>query len=160
MANDNQIAVKKRLIYAEDLFEPVDFTVLQMGGRGGGKTMAMYEQLFRERVEMAPTIDALPLRCHIGDTVWIVGTKCMSGLHDNECPDKNEWNSFDDFCEDCPLDREYIVFPRTVNGYNFAHFHELDPECQNPLLIWGETVFKTQEEAEAALAKMKEADHD
>ena len=58
MANDNQIAVKKRLIYAEDLFEPVDFTVLQMGGRGG-KTMAMYEQLFRKRVEMAPTIDAV-----------------------------------------------------------------------------------------------------
>lgn len=58
MANDNQIAVKKRLIYAEDLFEPVDFTVVQLGGRSGGKTMAMYEQLFRKRVEMAPTIDA------------------------------------------------------------------------------------------------------
>ena len=64
MANDNQIAVKKRLIYAEDLFEPVDFTVLQMGSRGGGKTMAMYEQLFRKRVEMAPTVDAVPvIRC-------------------------------------------------------------------------------------------------
>ena len=58
MTNDNQIAVKKRLIYAEDLFEPVDFTVVQIGGRSGSKTMAMYEQLFRKRVELAPTIDA------------------------------------------------------------------------------------------------------
>ena len=60
MENDNQIAVKKRLIYAEDLFEPVDVTVY-MGGRSGGKTMAMYEQLFRKRVDMAPTIDAAPV---------------------------------------------------------------------------------------------------
>ena len=59
--NENQIAVKKRLIYAEDLFEPVDVTVLQLGGRSGGKTMAMYEQLFRKRVEMAPTIEAEPV---------------------------------------------------------------------------------------------------
>lgn len=61
--NDQQIAVKKRLIYAEDLFEPVDFTVLQVrkGGPGSGKTMAMYEQLFRKRVELAPTIEAEPV---------------------------------------------------------------------------------------------------
>jgi len=63
MANDNQIAAKKRLIYAEDLFEPVDFKVF-VGGRSGGKTMAMYEQLFRKRVELAPTIDAVEVvRC-------------------------------------------------------------------------------------------------
>jgi hypothetical protein len=59
MANDNQIAVKKRLIYAEDLFAPVDRKVHIIGGRNTGKTMAMYEQLFRERVAMAPTIDAV-----------------------------------------------------------------------------------------------------
>ena len=64
MENELQPVVKKRLIYAEDLFEPVDFTVLQMGGRSGGKTMAMYEQIFRKRVEMAPTIDAVEVvRC-------------------------------------------------------------------------------------------------
>lgn len=57
------MATEKRLIYAEDLFEPVDFTVLQVrkGGPGGGKTMAMYERLFRKRVEMAPTVDAAPV---------------------------------------------------------------------------------------------------
>ena len=64
MANDNQIAGKKRIIYAEDLFEPVDVNVFYFGGRSGGKTMAMYEQLFRKRVEMAPTIDAVEVvRC-------------------------------------------------------------------------------------------------
>ena len=64
MANTNQIAVKKRLIYAEDLFAPVDFKVF-MGGRSCGKTMAMYEQIFRQRVEMAPTIDAVEVvRCN------------------------------------------------------------------------------------------------
>lgn len=64
MTNELQPVIKKRLIYAEDLFEPVDFTVLQMGGQSGGKTMAMYEQLFRKRVEMAPTIDAVEVvRC-------------------------------------------------------------------------------------------------
>ena len=63
MANVNPIAVKKRLIYAEDLFEPVDFKVF-MCSRSGGKTMAMYEELFRKRVEMAPTIDAVEVvRC-------------------------------------------------------------------------------------------------
>lgn len=144
MANDNQIAVKKRLIYAEDLFEPVDITVLQIGGRGGGKTMAMYEKLFRERVEMAPTIDALPLRCHIGDTVWIVGTKCFSGVYEEEC---------DFICSDCHLDKEYMVFQRKVDPVLFLYLHDLD---ENDLFRWGETVFKTQEEAEAALAKMKE----
>lgn len=72
--NENQIAVKKRLIYAEDLFEPVDFTVVQVGGRSGGKTMAMYEQLFRKRVEMAPTVDAVEVvRC--GECLYFAETR-------------------------------------------------------------------------------------
>ena len=77
---------KKRLIYAEDLFEPVDFTVLQMGGRGGGKTMAMYEQIFRKRVELAPTIDAVEVvrckDCRYYETVeyWPDGTKTVCRL--------------------------------------------------------------------------------
>lgn len=106
-------------------------------------------------VATAPTVDALPLRCRIGDTVWVVGTKCMSGLYDDECQDKNEW---DDFCTNCPLDKEYIVFPRTVSNNIFAWIHELDTPGN---FRWGETVFKTKEEAEAALAKMKDGEgHD
>lgn len=152
MANGNQIAVKKRLIYAEDLFEPVDYTVFVVGGQRSGKTTAMYEQLFRKRVELAPTIDALPLRCHMGDTVWVVGTKCLSGLYEGECRTKHGVEA----CDICPLDRTFVVFPMTVIGYLFLYIHGLE---DSPLFRWGETVFKTQEEAEAALAKMKEADH-
>lgn len=61
-----KMANEKRLIYAEDLFKPVDFTVFQVskGGQSSGKTMAIYEQLFRKRVEMAPTVDAVEVvRC-------------------------------------------------------------------------------------------------
>ena len=57
---------KKRLIYAEDLLKPVNYSVLllQSGGRNSGKTMAMYEKFFRKRVEMAPTVDAVEVvRC-------------------------------------------------------------------------------------------------
>ena len=89
MANDNQIAVKKRLIYAEDLFAPVDFKVF-MGGRSGGKTMAMYEQIFRQRVEMAPTIEARPVvHARFVDGVctncgWF--GDCVDTPHYNFCP--------------------------------------------------------------------------
>ena len=100
MANNNQIAVKKRLIYAEDLFEPVDFTVLHMGGRSQGKTMAMYEQLFRKRVEMAPTIDAVEVVhahwAHLGGDEWCC-TACGEVIHTEgswEKPDKK-------FCYEC-----------------------------------------------------------
>ena len=90
MANDNQIAVKKRLIYAEDLFAPVDRKVHIIGGRNSGKTMAMYEQLFRERVAMAPTVDADPvvhafweLYNKDSDNYWKRGWRCShcKGYH-------------------------------------------------------------------------------
>lgn len=57
------MANEKRLIYAEDLLKPVNYSVLllQSGGRNSGKTMAMYEKFFRKRVEMAPTVDAAPV---------------------------------------------------------------------------------------------------
>ena len=104
-----------------------------------------------EWLNKQPTIDALPLRCHMGDTVWIVGTKCLSGLYEEECDTYIHYGE----CE-CHLDKEYTVFQRKVDGVMFLYLHDLD---KNELFRWGETVFKTQEEAEAALAKMKEADH-
>ena len=100
MANDNQIAVKKRLIYAEDLFEPVDFTVVQLGGRSGGKTMAMYEQLFRKRVELAPTIDA----------VEVVHGHMVERIVDHECP----WYKVYD-CSEC--------------GCSVERWHNYCPNC-------------------------------
>lgn len=107
---------------------------------------------FEKLIKNAPTIDALPLRCHMGDTVWVVGTKCLSGLYEDECRTKHGVEA----CDICPLDRTFIVFPMVVIGYLFLYIHGLE---DSPLFRWGETVFKTQEEAEAALAKMKEADH-
>lgn len=91
MATDNQIAVKKRLIYAEDLFAPVDFKVF-IGGRSGGKTMAMYEHLFRQRVEMAPTIEARQ----------VVHARFVDGACTNcgwfgDCVDTQHYN----FCPGC-----------------------------------------------------------
>lgn len=103
-----------------------------------------------EVIRSAPTVEALPLHCRIGDTVWVVGTKCLSGLYDEECASRNKFEG-DDGCEDCPLDQEVIVFSRTVNDYNFCKLHDL---CDPGHFRWGETVFKNKEEAEAALAKM------
>ena len=52
------MANEKRLIYAEDLLKPVDFSIF-MVGRHSGKTMAMYEAIFKKRVELASTVDAV-----------------------------------------------------------------------------------------------------
>lgn len=87
-----KIVVQKRLIYAEDLFDPVDFKVF-MCGRSGGKTMAMYEQLFRKRVEMAPTIDAVPVvRCK--DCVSCYQSESSSTGYRCKC-----WGVYDTDCE-------------------------------------------------------------
>lgn len=99
-----------------------------------------------EAVNEAPTVDALPLHCRIGDTVWVVGTKCLSGLYEAECVMQHE------SCIGCPLDWENIVFRRTVRSQLFAYIHDLE---HSDIFRWGKTVFKTKEEAEAALAKMK-----
>ena len=120
--NDQQIAVKKRLIYAEDLFEPVDVNVIVVskGGRSG-KTMAMYEQLFRKRVEMAPTIDAVhaagACRCH----------ECIYGI---QCED-------DPLCEGDPGDFWYQCVEGaeydTESGmyHGFTSYHSADFFCAN-----------------------------
>ena len=90
-----------------------------------------------------PTVEALPLRCRIGDEVWIVGTKCLSGVYEEECDVK---------CDDCHLDKEYMVFQRKVDPVLFLYLHDLD---ENNLFTYGKTVFLTREEAEAALAERK-----
>ena len=134
MANDTQIAVQKRLIYAEDLFEPVDATVLMVsaGGRSGGKTMAMYESLFRTRVELAPTVDAVVLPCKPGEAAFLLMTKNGSL---RVVPDVVHMIG-------CDNDGWFVGFTNTARTRKFSDY--------------GKTVFKSQEEAEAALAKMKE----
>lgn len=100
-------------------------------------------------IDNAPTIDALPLRCRIGDTVWVVGTKCLSGLYDDECVVDKQ---IPDCCKNCYLDKAYIVFPRKVDTHLFLYLHDLD---ENYHFKWGKTVFRTREEAEVALKKME-----
>ena len=85
----------KRLIYAEDLFEPPVKPIMVIGGRSGGKTAAMDEQIFRKRVEMAPTVDAAPVvhgqMEEIEPCQITVDRQCCScgtamGSEDNYCP--------------------------------------------------------------------------
>lgn len=81
----------KRLIYAEDLFEPPVKPIMVIGGRSGGKTAAMYEQIFRKRVEMAPTVDAIPVSAEevkhlINDTlayIWKMESDGRDNLTDS-----------------------------------------------------------------------------
>lgn len=110
-----------------------------------------------DSIDAQPTVDAMPLRCRIGDVVWVVGTKCLSNLFEEECDLRHRFEDDDRCCEGCPLDQEYIVFPRNVDGVIFLYIHDLD---SNNLFKWGETVFETQEEAEAALSRMTERKDD
>ena len=98
-----KIPAQKRLIYAEDLCEPVDVNILVVsaGGRSGGKTMALYEALFRKRVELAPTIDAVP----VVHARWedfcrgkVCGCSACKAHFDNTCNDiRGEWH----YCPNC-----------------------------------------------------------
>lgn len=89
----------------------------------------------------------LKLPCRPGDIVYVVGTKCLSGLYEFEC-------DMYDAETDCPchLDNEWVVFEKQV-----------DLEClvkiimkKNPNLILGETVFSSRKEAEAKLIEITE----
>lgn len=141
------------LISRKALSEEISSLTMTITGLGAGKgvlreLLTEYRKTVLRIIDEQPTVDALPLRCRIGDTVWIVGTKCLSGLFEEEC-DRHPADI--DYCDICPLDQEYIVFPRKVNGILFLYIHNLE---DNELFKWGETVFATNDAAEAALAKM------
>lgn len=91
-------------------------------------------------------------KCEIGDTMWIVGTKCLSGIYDKECDERGRDCRLDEPCSDCNLDNELIIFPREVRPYLFNYIHGID---ENVLFKWGETVFKTKEEALNRLKQME-----
>lgn len=94
----------------------------------------------------------IELPCKVGDTVWIVGTKCLSGRYELKC---NEIAS----CDDCPLNHEFIVFDRKFDWrlFSIMQRNELHKEGRR-LFVWGETVFVTKEDAEAELAELKEGE--
>lgn len=89
----------KRLIYAEDLFEPPVKPIMVIGGRSGGKTAAMYEQIFRKRVEMAPTVDAAP----VVHGHWIEHSHLEVGGECSVCGWQFQWfeNAEARFCPHC-----------------------------------------------------------
>lgn len=87
--------------------------------------------------------------CKIGDTVWIVGTKCLSGKYELKC---REFAS----CDDCTLNNEFIVFDKEFDWRLFSIMKRgtLNKDG-NKLFTWGETVFATKAEAEAKLAEIR-----
>ena len=101
------------------------------------KHLAEYEDLEEQGL-------LLKLPCKIGDTVYVVGTRCLAG----EEPEKG--CTFLD-CEDCIYDKTYIVFETKVDSMMMCNFMV----CDNTNFIFGKTVFLTKEEAEKALERLE-----
>ena len=85
------------------------------------------------------------LPCEIGSTVYVVGTKCLSGLWDYECDMR-------DAETDCPchLDNEWIVFKREAD----LEFIAKMIQQKNPNFIFGKTVFTDSDDAFERLAEI------
>ena len=87
----------------------------------------------------------LRLPCRPGDIVYVVGTKCLSGLYDIEC-------NMHDAETDCPchLDSEWIVFKKETD---IRFLVELITK-KNPNFIFGESVFTHSDDAFERLAEI------
>lgn len=87
----------------------------------------------------------LRLPCRPGDVVYVVGTKCLSGLYDFEC-------DLHDAETDCPchLDKEWIVFKKEAD---LRFLVELILK-KNPNFILGESVFTNSDDAFERLAEI------
>ena len=100
------------------------------------KHLAEYEDLEEQGL-------LLKLPCKIGDTVYVVGTRCLAG------EEPEEGCTFLD-CEECIYDKTYIVFKTKVDSMMMCNFMV----CDNTNFIFGKTVFLTKEEAEKALERL------
>lgn len=87
----------------------------------------------------------LRLPCKVGDTVYVVGTKCLADQEPND-----EWCEAN-ICDDCIYDREYVVFERNVTLWLLSDL----AFGSDVLYKMNKTVFLTKEEAEQALAEME-----
>ena len=87
----------------------------------------------------------LRLPCRPGDIVYVVGTKCLSGLYDDECDMYDE----DTECP-CHLENEWTVFKKEVD------LEFLVKMTANKLsnFILGETVFMHSDDAFDKLAEI------
>ena len=105
------------------------------------KKLAYYEDLDEQGL-------LLKLPCKVNDTIWVVGTKCLSGLYDKEC--KTSLN--ETYKCPCHLDDEYIIFPRVVKEHLLI---DLIFKKNNNFIL-GKNVFLTKEEAEKELEKIND----
>ena len=86
----------------------------------------------------------LKLPCAEGDTVYVIGTKCLANVvFDEEC-DMHE-------CDTCPYDVEKVVFETKATIHLILVFLLGD----DPNWTWNKTVFKTKAEAEKVLEEME-----
>lgn len=99
---------------------------------------------FAELEDMIEQGLLVKLPCKVGDTVYCVGTKCLSGEYEYECDTIND-------CYTCHLDKENIVFAKKVELWFLQGlvFNSLEH------FKFGKTVFLTKAEAEARLAELK-----
>jgi hypothetical protein len=88
----------------------------------------------------------LRLPCRPGDIVYVVGTKCLSGLYDLEC-------DMYDAETDCPchLDNEWIVFKKETD----VEFLTKMIMKKNSNFILGETVFTHSDDAFEKLSEIQ-----
>lgn len=104
----DKLAKPVRLINAYDLFQPNEETnrILIMGGRATGKTIAMATELMKQRVEAAPTIDAVVVvRCRncrhrerVRDYQVIKGESFSVGQPYLYCHNLKEFVHYDFYC--------------------------------------------------------------
>lgn len=119
------------------------------------KCSEMYEHIFGNKYEnevenICNTFKDkslfVELPCKMNDTIYCVGSKCLSGLYDKEC----EYFGQDE-CP-CRLNEELIIFKRIVSkSLLIALIFE-----DNENFIFGETVFLSREEAETRLKELQE----
>ena len=87
----------------------------------------------------------LRLPCRPGEVVYVVGTKCLSGLYEIECDMRGE----SDECP-CHLDNEWIVFKKETDLEFLAQL----VMKKNPNFILGESVFTNSDDAFERLAEI------
>ena len=85
----------------------------------------------------------LKLPCKFGDTVYVVGTKCLKGDEPIGGCDNN-------ICDGCILNETYTVFETDVD----THLMKLLLFEHNENFIFNKTVFLTREEAKKALERL------
>ena len=98
--------------------------------------LARYEDLEEEGL-------LVKIPCKLGDTVYVVGSKCLANIvPDEECKQME--------CESCKYDGEYVVFNRIADRHFMT---DLLFEKDNNF-IFGSTVFSTYEEALERLKRL------